>query len=186
MKALFARNFFRASKTQGSLIPSSRYLITRLLDKIDWSRTRVIVEYGPGVGTMTAEFLRRMSADSTLVVIETDNMFVQCLQESLLDSRLRIVHGSAADVQIILTRLGCGPADCIVSGIPFSSMSDVLGEQIICSTHSVLKPSGTFLVYQFSGKLRTQLRRVFHHIECEFEWRNFPPAWIFSARRDSP
>src|SRR6476661_3144338 len=48
---LFARNFLQHPMMLGSLIPSSRFLISRLLSKVDWSRARTIVEYGPGVGT---------------------------------------------------------------------------------------------------------------------------------------
>ena len=57
---LFARNFFRHPRMLGSIIPSSRFLIKELLQPIDWNQARVIVEYGPGVGVITEEILRRM------------------------------------------------------------------------------------------------------------------------------
>src|SRR5258708_1647724 len=44
---LFAKNFLQHPKMLGSLIPSSRFLVDRLLGKIDWGRAKVIVEYGP-------------------------------------------------------------------------------------------------------------------------------------------
>ena len=56
---LFAKNFLQHPKMLGSLIPSSRFLVGRLLGKIDWERARTIVEYGPGVGTITAHILAR-------------------------------------------------------------------------------------------------------------------------------
>jgi phospholipid N-methyltransferase len=58
--ALFAKNFFQHPKMLGSLIPSSRFLIQRLLRQIDWDQAQVLVEYGPGVGTFTGEILRHM------------------------------------------------------------------------------------------------------------------------------
>src|SRR5215813_5749265 len=61
---LFAKNFLQHPKMLGSLIPSSRFLIGRLLDKVDWSRAGTIVEYGPGVGTITAGILSRMQPRS--------------------------------------------------------------------------------------------------------------------------
>ena len=57
---LFAGNFLRHPYMLGSIIPSSRFLVNQVLEPIDWERARVIVEYGPGVGTITAEILRRM------------------------------------------------------------------------------------------------------------------------------
>ena len=74
---LFAKNFLRDPYMLGSIIPSSRHLVNAVLAPIDWSRARVIVEYGPGVGTFTAEILRRMRSDARLVAIETNGEFVQ-------------------------------------------------------------------------------------------------------------
>src|SRR5262249_43345723 len=61
---LFARNFLQHPKMLGSLVPSSRFLIDRLLNKIDWKRARTLVEYGPGVGTITSHILQRMSPEA--------------------------------------------------------------------------------------------------------------------------
>jgi len=90
----------------GSIIPSSRFLVNQVLDPIDWDAAQVIVEYGPGVGTFTAEILRRMHSDATLLVIETNRDFVRFLRQSLPDERLHVVQDSAAQVQAILQRLG--------------------------------------------------------------------------------
>src|SRR5262245_13274106 len=49
-KRLFASNFLRHPFMLGSIIPSSRHLVNRVLEPIDWATARVIVEYGPGVG----------------------------------------------------------------------------------------------------------------------------------------
>src|SRR5690349_8364364 len=94
---LFARNFVKHPKMLGSVIPSSRFLVNRLLAEVNWHRARVIVEYGPGVGTFTKEILRRMAPDATLVVFETNGDFVRFLRGRLNDPRLHIIHGSAAD-----------------------------------------------------------------------------------------
>ena len=57
---LFASNFFKHPKMLGSIIPSSPFLVRRMLGHVDWERTRVLVEYGPGIGTFTREILRQM------------------------------------------------------------------------------------------------------------------------------
>ena len=56
--SLFARNFFKHPSMLGSVIPSSKFLVKNLLDRIDWDRARVVVEFGPGVGTITREVLK--------------------------------------------------------------------------------------------------------------------------------
>src|SRR5579864_3316760 len=88
---LFARNFFRHPRMLGSIIPSSRFLIKQLLQPIDWQQAQVIVEYGPGVGGITAEILRRMRPDAALIAIEMNPDFVTYLTGSISDARLKVV-----------------------------------------------------------------------------------------------
>ena len=63
---LFAKNFVKYPKLLGSVVPSSPFLVNHLLSFINWEQARVIVEYGPGVGTITGEILKRMRADAVL------------------------------------------------------------------------------------------------------------------------
>src|SRR5712664_1762367 len=103
---LFARNFFRHPRMLGSIVPSSRFLIKQLLQPINWARALVIVEYGPGVGGITAEVLRHMRPDATLIAIEMNPDFVKYLRGAFTDERLRVVEGSAVSVDEILRRFG--------------------------------------------------------------------------------
>jgi phospholipid N-methyltransferase len=176
---LFARNFFKHPRMLGSVIPSSRYLIGQVLGQIDWSRARVVVEYGPGVGTFTGEILQRLPADGTLVVLETNLEFVEFLRSSMRDPRLRVVHGSAADVSRHLADHGVDSADYIISGIPFSTMPEQVREDILRSTREALQPDGAFLVYQFSPKVQPYLESEFSAVERGFELRNILPAQLF-------
>src|SRR5439155_1669842 len=96
--ALFARDFFRHPRMLGSIVPSSRFLIKQLLAPIDWKQARVIVEYGPGVGSITAEILRRMRPDASLIAIATNPEFVSFLRSSTKDERLHVVEASAEKV----------------------------------------------------------------------------------------
>src|SRR5260221_12306347 len=101
---LFAKNFIQHPLMLGSLIPSSRFLIDRLLAKVDWTRARTVVEYGPGVGTITAQILARMQPNSRLIVFEMNEDFVGYLARAFPDPRLHVVHWSAETVQMELDR----------------------------------------------------------------------------------
>ena len=114
---LFARNFFRHPRMLGSIVPSSRFLIKQLLEPINWGRARVIVEYGPGVGGITTEVLRHMRPDASLIAIEMNPDFVRYLGEAISDKRLKVVQGSAADVDEILRRFGFMRADATLIAI---------------------------------------------------------------------
>ena len=176
---LFATNFLRHPAMLGSIIPSSRFLVNQVLKPIDWAQARVIVEYGPGVGTFTGQILRRMRHDATLVAIETNADFVRFLSASFPDERLRVVHDSAAEVQRVLERLGLDRPQYIISGIPLGSMPRALQADIVTKTRAALEPGGTFLVYQFTARVLPVLERTFGEVRRSVERRNLPPAQLF-------
>jgi len=176
---LFARNFVKHPRMLGSAIPSSRFLIERLFASIDFDRARVLVEYGPGVGPITAALLRRMRADAHLVALEVNAELSAYLRLRMRDTRLHVVHASAEQAGQALTRLGLAPADYVVSGIPFSTMPTGERERVVRATRAVLQPGGAFLVYQFSRAVLPDLRATFTDVREEFEPRNIPPARLF-------
>lgn len=165
----------------GSIVPSSRFLVNAVLASVDWSRARVIVEYGPGVGTFGEEILQRMRADATLVVIETNLEFVTFIGETIRDDRLVVEHDSAENVREILARRRLGPADYIVSGIPLGSMPKATQSAIANASREALGPRGELLVYQFTSRVLPVLRETFEHVRRGFEIRNLPPAQFFAC-----
>lgn len=181
---LFAKNFLQHPKMLGSLIPSSRFLVDRLLSRIDWRRARTIVEYGPGVGTITAHILARMSPQTRLVVFEMNEDFVGYLNRTFPDRRLHVVHGSAETVQKELDRLKLDGADYIISGIPFTTMPVDLRETIMRESRKALKPGGSVLVYQFTRAVLPYLQTHFARIDQDFEPLNILPARLFYCTRE--
>lgn len=180
----FLRGFLKHPVMVGSVIPSSRLLIDKMLEPVDWANTRLFVEYGPGVGTFTRPILDRLNAEATLLTIDTNREFTAYLKESIDDPRLAAVHGSASDVSRILADRGFDQADYVLSGLPFSTLPPGIGEDIAAATASSIRPGGAFLVYQFSPKVRDFIAPHFERIERGFEWRNVPPATLFWAYRE--
>jgi phospholipid N-methyltransferase len=180
----FLRGFLKHPVMVGSVIPSSKVLIDKMLAPVDWANCKLFVEYGPGVGTFTQEVLRRLPADAILLTIDTNADFTTFLSAKIRDSRLRAVTGSAADVGHILADFGLGQADYILSGLPFSTLPAGVGSSIAGATAEALRPGGAFLVYQFSPKVRQFIAPHFERIERGFEWINIPPAILFWAWKD--
>jgi phospholipid N-methyltransferase len=179
---LFGRNFIKHPKMLGSLIPSSRFLVNKVLGEVDWARAKVFLEYGPGVGTFTTEILRRMRPDATLVALETNADFVRFLRGKIHDPRLHVVHGSAVEADAALARLNQTHADFVISGITYTTIPREVRELILRKTHSVLHPNGAFLVYQFTRTVLPYLQQVFESIEQDFEPLNVMPARLFFCR----
>jgi phospholipid N-methyltransferase len=180
----FLRGFLRHPVMVGSVIPSSRRLIDKMLAPVDWENTRLFVEYGPGVGTFTRIILDRLPEDARLVTIDTNPEFTAFLKQSIDDPRLIAVTASAADVEKVLSDRGLPAADYVLSGLPFSTLPPGVGEAIGAATARAIRPGGAFLVYQFSPKVREFIAPVFDRLDRGFEWLNVPPATLFWAWRN--
>ena len=179
---LFAKNFLQHPRMLGSVVPSSRFLIQRISDRIEWARARVVVEYGPGVGNVSQQLLSRLHSDGQLILVEMNEEFVFLLRQRLRDHRVRVVHGSAANVRGILREHGIHRADYIISGIPYSTIPAVLRRRILRESRAVTSADGEVIVYQFMRTIERELRCCFERVEGEFEARNFPPARIWYCR----
>ena len=180
----FLRGFIKHPVMVGSVIPSSKVLIDKMLEPVDWANCKLFVEYGPGVGTFTEHVLQRLAPDGTLIAIDTNADFTRYLRRKFADSRLFAVTGSAADVRPIMADCGFAQADYILSGLPFSTLPPGVGTKIAEATAEALRPGGAFLVYQFSPKVREFLAPHFDRIDRGFEWINIPPAQLFWAWKD--
>jgi phospholipid N-methyltransferase len=177
--ALFARNFFKYPAMLGSVVPSSRFLVKHLMAQIDWDRVRVLVEFGPGVGTITREVLKRMRPDAVLLVIELNEEFVEYLNSTIRDPRLRVVHGSATHVRRVLAEHGLARADTIISSIPYSLLPEALRRQIVAESRHALKAQGSLLVFQYNRRLLPYLKSSFSTVRLNFQLFNILPALIF-------
>ncbi|WP_082140283.1 class I SAM-dependent methyltransferase [Halomonas sp. PR-M31] len=176
---LFAKNFLKHPKMLGSIIPSSPFLVRRMLSHVDWQNARVLVEYGPGVGTFTREILRQMHPEATLLVLETNEDFVEFLRQTCPDPRLEIIHESAENIEQVLAERGLGLADYIIAGIPLSTLPGPVKDSILSSTQQVIAPSGAFLLYQFSPSVLPHLNKTFPKVQRDFIPLNFLPAHFY-------
>jgi phospholipid N-methyltransferase len=180
---LFARNFLKYPDMVGWMLPSSPFVVDAVLKQVDWANARLIVEYGPGVGTFTTRVLERMRPDATLIALEINPDFCRFLSDSVNDARLRLVQESATEVQAVLHRLGYERADCVISGIPFKTLPHALRGTIVRNTHSALRPEGSFLVYQLSSVVLPYLQQVFKKVSRDSSLLSFLPARMFYCAR---
>src|SRR2546423_1693296 len=97
MSALFFKRFLKRPFQIASIVPSSKALVDRVADKVDFERARVIAEYGPGEGVHSRELARRMRPDTQLLLFELDAAFSRDLQRQFAgDPRVHVIYGDAA------------------------------------------------------------------------------------------
>mgnify|MGYP002778058138 FL=1 len=174
---VFARGFFSNPLRVGSVVPSSPQLVARLLAPVDWSTARMVVEYGPGTGVVTRAILARLPADGRLIAFEVNPEFVGFLRREINDPRLTVVMASAESVADHVAA-----ADAVVSSLPFSIMPRSVSQRILAATAAVLAPGAPLVGYQYSTAWLKMLRRAFGDVGLRFEPRNWPPAFVYTAR----
>ena len=176
---VFFKGFLKHPVMVGSIIPSSRWTVQKMLGPVKWDECKLFVEYGPGVGTFCQPVLDRMRKDATLLVIDTNPDFIDFLRKHFRDSRFIAVHGSAADVNEIIREFGFEHADYILSGLPFSTLPGDLGPRIAEETGKAIRPGGAFLVYQFRARARDFMAPYFQRIDSGYDFWNILPCYLF-------
>ena len=174
-----------------SVTPTSRFGVERVCEKIDFSENKLILEYGPGTGNFTSTLLKYMSPHSRLIAIERNQNFWKFLENNFSDPRLTIFNDSAENVLDILKSCNGSTelkADYIISGIPFSLLSNKKKMAILNSTHSALKKGGKFLAYQaffqMPDFLKTHLEEIFDDVRTQYVMRSLPPLLVLEAVKE--
>ena len=186
----FFGTFLRNPTTVGSVLPSSRSLSRLLVDGEHLAPGDLVVEYGPGTGSMTAVIAELVAErDARYVGIELDDGFCRVLRARF--PALEFVHGSVTDVERILTERELPRPKLIVSGLPFASLPPAIGAAVVDATRSVLAADGQFRTFQYvhaygmpkARKFRTEMAARFARFErCGPVVRNVPPAYVLVYR----
>ncbi len=175
----YVKNFFR-DKNVASVTPSSRFTVKQVIQKVDADRPVSIIEYGPGDGVITKPLLDRIHKDSRVIVIETNEDFVDQLNQ-IGDSRLQVYQDTAEKVDEIAREQQAESVDYVISGIPFSFLEPEVRKELLTKTVELLGEEGKFLAYQTSKHLKPFLEETFREVNLETEIRNIPPMTIYEA-----
>jgi phospholipid N-methyltransferase len=158
-------------------------MVEKMFADVPWTKIGVFVEFGPGTGRFTQEALARLGPKASVIAIDTSAGFTQNLRRKIRDPRLHAVEGGAQEVRSILADRGFDQADCILSGLPFSTLAPKEGDEILDASCSVLSLDGRFLAYQMREAVKPLLEKRFFKVDHRYEWRNIPPCHLYSARR---
>ncbi len=180
-KRSFLREFFKANRMVGSMLPSSRFLTKKMLQPIHFKQAKVIVELGPGTGVFTKELLSKMSANCHLVVIELNDTFFKDLQNKFQHPNLHLTHGSAADLSSILQALNLPKADFILSSLPLSNFPKALRTSILEAIKVNLETQGKLIQFQYTRGLKKLYGAHFEKVSIDYTVLNFPPAYIYTC-----
>lgn len=176
---VFLKQFSRNWREVGSVVPSSPFLVKKMLSRVNCASARLVVELGPGTGPLTKGILRCLHPESHLVVVESNESFCSMLRE-ICDARLRVECRSAETLEEIFKE---EKADIVFSGLPLAVIDRKTSERILKSVWHILAPGGVFVQFQYSLASKKLLESVFGTVEVAFTPVNVPPAFVYTMRR---
>lgn len=166
----------------GALTPSSNHVVKKVLHYIP-KRSRTVIEYGSGDGVLTKPLLMHLGKDACLVAVEINKEFIGILR-NIIDARLRILHHDVRHIKKLLQVERITNIDCIVINIPLTFLTKKDRENILHEAYSLLSPGGTLVAYQYSPLIYPILKELSGaKLYTDFELRNFPPYFIFAAKK---
>ena len=174
----FFQEFLKHPFQIGSIIPSSRFLEQRILGASAIASATTVVELGSGTGGTTRAILDAMPKDARLLSIEI-NPHLHTLVSGIEDERLIAHLGSACELKTIMSMYGLDAPEVVISGIPFSTMNNSDGAQVIAAISSQLAPNGRFVAYQVSRQVATLCRPILGPERVAMELLNIPPMRVF-------
>ncbi len=180
-KKKFFKTYLKERKQVGAFTPSSRFLVNKMCNKIDFKNAKVIIELGPGTGVFTKEILKRAHHDAKIFVFELNEDFYKYLLEKYPDPRVTLVHESADQIKEILKEHGVEKADAVLSSLPLAIIPDTVKNKILDAIYTVLNSGGIYIQYQYSLNAKKIIQKRFGRLKIGFVSLNFPPAFIYSG-----
>ncbi len=175
----FLLEYIKAPRTIGAVSPSGKELTEKMMLPINFQKANVIVEFGPGTGAFTRDLVIRRKPAATLILIEQNERFCRELRELLCNQpNLHIIHGNAEKICEYLARFGFDHADYIVSGLPFTTLSENVSNRILRAAQKAIGGSGRFITFQYTMLKRKFFERYFDISHVLKAVRNLPPANI--------
>ena len=179
--------------TVAAISPSSSYLATAMLEPLTLARTRVALELGAGTGAITRALLDQLPPHATLLVFEINPRFIDCLRRSISDPRMILINSSAENLDSELHQRGIQQVDTVTSSLGLAFVPDRERHALFQRLSPFLHQKSVFTQYQYihglqfvEGRLcrlnlRPLLSRYFGSVQSRIEWRNLPPAFVFTC-----
>lgn len=179
-KLHFLAKFIRSPRSVGSVTPSSRFLMQKMMKRIKWEQVRTIAELGAGTGVFTRAIHQLSHPDTQVIVFEHDSEM-----RASVEAEFPMLHHrrDALELTSVVQELGLPNLDCIISGLPLTLFPREVRDQLMDEVVNALKPGGIYIQFQYSLYLLPELRRRFSQVEVDFVPLNAPPAFVYACHK---
>jgi phospholipid N-methyltransferase len=167
----------KSFKNVGSMVPSSSFLVKKIIKDIDFDHEIAILELGAGTGVITREVLSRMSDNSVLYSYENNSTFIDSLK-NIHDDRLIIKAENVSNLNLLKDDY----FDVVISSLPLANMAKGFKNKIYKDIKAKLKDTGVYLQYQYLLFDYNRIGKSFGNCKLEFCLLNMPPAFIYRTK----
>jgi phospholipid N-methyltransferase len=170
----------------GGIMPSQRFLITKMIAPVPENYRGRVIELGGGTGALTLRLAARCP-QARILACEINPTLARDHRRNLADAglsgRVELFTGAAANLLSELGKGGVEKPDFIISGIPLGNLGREKALALIHTIHQTLGEGGMYIQFQHSLLDRKKIRTRFSHLRIVPAFLNFPPAVVYYARR---
>lgn len=175
---LMLTKFLKQGRSIASFAPSSRFMARRIVDGIDFSKAKCIVELGAGTGPITRELVRHIQPHTKLLTIELDKDLAARLKSRF--PMVDVVNGDACEFDKLLAERGIPQVDHVISGLPLPSFPEQLRNGIMSAAARTLAPGGTFRQLTVMPWVYLKLyKSYFSNVRFSLVPWNLPPGGVY-------
>lgn len=179
-KIQFIKESLKSLQEVGTVLPSSKSVVDKMVDPIKFDKDIIIVELGSGTGVITKEILNRMSKKSKLICFETNSSFYKDLKEKFKDN-IYLINDSAENMEKHIEQLNIKKIDYIVSSVPLLTLPKETTNKILLVSSQILDTDRKFIQLQYSKLLDKRLEKYFNKIDVSFTPKNYLPSFIYTC-----
>jgi phospholipid N-methyltransferase len=170
----------------GGIMPSQRFLIAKMIAPIPKSYRGRVIELGAGNGALTLGLAARCP-EARILACEINPILARDIRDALaergLSDRVELFTGPAAEMLSEIGRSGNRKPDFVISGIPLGNLGAAKAAALIDAIGQTLGRGGLYIQFQHSLLDRKKIQARFPALRTVPAFLNFPPAFVYYARR---
>lgn len=178
----WAKGNIEEKQIQGSVVPSSRFLVKQMVKKGEIQNAQVIVEFWPGTWVFTEEIIKYLTPHIQLYIVEINPSFCDFLKQKFPQFSENIYNIDVRDFQKVLASKWISKIDLIISWLPFLSLPKEVFQSVFSSLLGKFWSENT-IFKQFSyGPSSKKYFPYVGEIQTSFCLFNLPPAFVFTMK----
>lgn len=155
-------DFTKNVKTTGALYQTSKQIEKEICSKVS-TDTKVVVEFGTGLGNITQRILDQLPPDGKLYSFEVNPDFLKDVELLITDDRLVLINDGAQNFEQYVKE----EVDCFVSSIPVTLIPKQIVEEVIQKSYNALKPGHYFCQILYSPFHKKKFSSVFEEVKIK-------------------